>query len=93
VIYLISKPINQFLKMKKTILMAAVIGLTVASCAKDRTCTCTNSSDAPGSTSSTSTYTLVGVSKGQAKANCLKTTSTYTTPTGNVTTTNDCKLD
>ncbi|MCW3076657.1 MAG: hypothetical protein JWO32_1266 [Bacteroidetes bacterium] len=73
--------------MKKILLVAAVAGLTMVSCKKDRTCTCTNSSSA-GGTATVSTTTLVKVSKAQGKANCIKTTSTN----NGVTYTNDCKL-
>ncbi len=73
------------------ILIAATAILAV-SCAKDRTCNCTTTSDAAGSTPTMQTITLVKVTKGQAKANCLTTTQTFTAQSGNVVVTRTCKL-
>lgn len=71
--------------MKKMLFIAAVAVFCTTSCAKDRTCTCT--SDAPNS--KTYTTTLVGVSKGQAKANCV--TKKY--DNNGTTSTTTCKLN
>lgn len=78
---------NKQIIMKKILLVAAVAGLTMVSCKKDRTCTCTSSASSGGS-AQVSTVTLVKVTKAQAKANCIKTTSTN----NGVTYTDDCKL-
>jgi hypothetical protein len=74
--------------MKKISMIAAVIALTVISCAKDRTCTCTHS-DSAGSPSTTTTVTLVKASKSQGKAACVSTSQSFTT---GVTYKSDCKL-
>lgn len=74
--------------MKKVMMIASVIALTAVSCAKDRTCTCTQTSSA-GGTPTTNSVTLVESTNGQAKANCVTTTQTYTS---GVTIKNDCKL-
>lgn len=78
--------------MKKVLLIAAVAGLAMVSCKKDYVCECTNTSTFPGSVSSTSKYTMVGVSKGAAKANCIKSTSETTIAGTTYTDTDDCKL-
>ncbi len=78
--------------MKKILLIAAVAGLAMASCKKDRTCECTNSSTAPGSTSETQTYTVKKVSKKTAKDVCVKTTSEFEVGGTKYTSTSDCKL-
>jgi hypothetical protein len=72
--------------MKKILFLATVITFTMASCAKDRTCTCTTT--APGY-SATEKVTIVESTKGQAKANCVSTSQTES----GVTVTRDCKLD
>ncbi|MBI2720569.1 MAG: hypothetical protein HYX39_00185 [Bacteroidetes bacterium] len=74
--------------MKKILLIAAVAGLSMVSCKKDRVCTCTETESA-GGPSSTSTTTIVKSSKMQAKANCVSTKSTNN---GN-THSSDCKLN
>lgn len=71
--------------MKKMLFIAAVAVFCTTSCGKDRTCTCT--SDSPGAKSHTTT--LVGVSKGQAKANCVTTKTEF----NGTTSTNTCKLN
>ena len=43
--------------MKKILLIAAVAGLSMASCKKDLTCTCVYTSDQPGYVSSTDVTT------------------------------------
>jgi hypothetical protein len=73
---------------KRTILVAAaVVAMTLASCKKDYTCKCTET-NSKNSDSDEYTFTIKDVSKGQAKANCVSTTSTD----NNVTYTSDCKL-
>jgi hypothetical protein len=93
--------------MKKILLIAAVAGLTMASCSKDRTCTCTatpvsetyNGIANTNIGSPTTTVTkLTKVSKKGADCNSGEQT---TTATGNIggtaytyvaVTKNDCKL-
>jgi hypothetical protein len=63
--------------MKKIILSVAVVGLALASCAKDRTCSCTTTY-VDGTTGITTvglpnTTTLYEVSKKNAKNLCLST--------------------
>jgi hypothetical protein len=79
----LEKPKNQK-SMKKMLFIAAIAALCATSCAKDRVCTCTGSSGDPDKT------TLVGVTKGQAKANCVSTK--YDNGKGG-TETITCKLD
>ncbi|MBL7920661.1 MAG: hypothetical protein JNJ40_10130 [Bacteroidia bacterium] len=43
--------------MKKTLVLAAIAGIALASCKKDRTCTCTNSTISQTSTEPGYTYT------------------------------------
>jgi hypothetical protein len=57
--------------MKKVIFIAVVAVASLASCKKDRTCTCTSA----GGGSSVTTYTKA--KKGDARAACMSTTSTY----------------
>jgi hypothetical protein len=71
--------------MKKLLLISAIAAFATTSCSKDRTCTCT---DSGGGTNVT---TLVGVSNGQAKANCVS--KKYTDPTTGETDTETCKLN
>ena len=78
--------------MKKILLVAAVAGLAMVSCKKDYVCECTNSSTAPGSTSTTSKSTVIGVSKGRAKAGCVKTTSESTYGGVTYVNTSDCAI-
>jgi hypothetical protein len=75
--------------MKKLLFFVSVASITLISCAKDRSCTCTDSAT---NSTTTNTYkrTIVESTKGQAKANCVSTSVTYT---NNVTYTTDCKLD
>ena len=79
--------------MKKITLLAAVIvAITFASCKKDRVCTCRT--DQPGSTDDKVTY--IDAKKGDARANCLSSTYTYTYSSTPVTTTTiktTCTLD
>lgn len=74
--------------MKKILLIAAVAGLSMVSCKKDRICTCTES-ESTGGSSYTSNTTIVKASKAQAKANCVSTTVTE----GGVIYTSTCKLN
>ncbi len=60
----LKKPQN-LQSMKKMLFIAAIASLCATSCAKDRVCTCTGSNGKPDIT------TLVGVTNGQAKANCV----------------------
>ena len=60
-----------------------IVAMTLGSCTKDRICTCTDSDGDSWK------QTLVGVTKGQAKANCVSTTETDGGDTYTVT----CKLD
>lgn len=94
--------------MKKTILIAFVAGLALASCKKDRTCTCTltpvsSTVNGVGQTLNTGTHTTVTkITKVSKKgAGCTsgeKTTTTTGTSGGNSYTQvdvdkADCKLD
>lgn len=65
-------------KMKKGLLFIAVISaFSFASCKKDRTCTCTNTTN--GVADSTPDVTLyTKATKGDARANCIDHTYTYT---------------
>jgi hypothetical protein len=56
--------------MKKVLFIAVVAVASLASCKKDRTCTCT---DAGGTT----VVTYTKAKKGDARAACLSSTSTY----------------
>lgn len=69
--------------MKKLSVLAIVALMATASCTKDRTCTCTYTGGGEQKT------TLVGVTKAQAKANCVSTKTDY----NGVTVTGTCKLD
>jgi hypothetical protein len=77
--------------MKKLIFSAVVVAMTMASCAKDRTCTCTTTN-----TSSTGVvtiekpyvYTLVKTSKASAKDNCANSSGDYVSSSTSVTTIN-----
>jgi hypothetical protein len=72
--------------MKKTALFVTALAaatMALSSCAKDRTCTCTDSDG------DTWKETLVGVTKGQAKANCISTSYTDNGDTYTI----NCKLD
>lgn len=75
--------------MKKILLIAAVAGLSMASCKKDKTCTCTYTSNG---TTSTETFTLTKISGKDAKDACTKRTSTTTSGSNTSTWTSDCKL-
>ncbi|MGE0566379.1 MAG: hypothetical protein AB7O73_00395 [Bacteroidia bacterium] len=66
--------------MKKVLLVAAVAGLAMASCRKDRTCECKSTSDAPGFVSSTDTYTIKKIKKSDALAMCQSYTQKTTAP-------------
>jgi hypothetical protein len=78
--------------MKKrtiSITVAAIaIAFSVVSCTKDRVCKCTYSSSANSNTSTDETQ-LIGVTKGQAKANCV---STSWTDKAGTTYKSDCEL-
>lgn len=66
--------------MKKVLLIAAVAGLAMASCRKDRTCTCTETSDAPGFVADTYVTTYKDIKKKDAKKACQSYTSKVTAP-------------
>lgn len=75
--------------MKKiTLLAVAFVAISFASCKKDRTCTC--KTDQAGATDQKITYTKAR--KGDARAACLSSTSTYDTGTSTVTVKNTCTL-
>jgi hypothetical protein len=79
--------------MKKVLLIAAVAGLAMASCRKDRTCECKTTSDAPGFTSSTSTTTWKDVKKKDARKSCQSYTVKQTAPVaGTYYSGEDCEL-
>lgn len=72
--------------MKKiTLLAIAALAISFASCKKDYTCTCTTTYTIGGSGTSTTVHK--GVTKSQAKANCVNSESkdddgtTYSTKT------------
>ena len=72
--------------MKKGLLFVAVLSaFSFASCKKDHTCTC--QSDTPGSTANVVTYTKC--KKGDARAACLSSKSTYS----GVTVTTTCTIN
>ncbi|MCB0410601.1 MAG: hypothetical protein KDD29_10310 [Flavobacteriales bacterium] len=66
--------------MKKVLLVAAVAGLAMASCRKDRTCECKDTSDQPGFVSSTTVYTAKKMKKKDAVKMCQSYTSKVTGP-------------
>ena len=66
--------------MKKIVLVVAVVGLAMASCRKDRTCTCTSTSDAPGFVSSTEVTVYKDSRKRDAKIACQSYTGKMTAP-------------
>ncbi|MBX3163724.1 MAG: hypothetical protein KF900_04540 [Bacteroidetes bacterium] len=73
--------------MKKLSVLAVVAMMAAASCSKDRVCTCTTSAAGASGTPQKTTY--VGVSKGQAKAQCV--TKKY--DVSGVTVTTTCELE
>lgn len=75
--------------MKKVLFIAVLAVASLASCKKDRTCTCT--SDVAGSTAQTVTY--LDAKKGDARAACLSSKSTYTSGSTSTTVTTTCSLD
>ncbi|HQQ94306.1 MAG TPA: hypothetical protein PLQ93_07115 [Bacteroidia bacterium] len=95
--------------MKKiTLLAVLVLGISLVSCSKDRTCTCTESytsttSGGPNAGTQTSsqvtTTTLKDVNGKSARSNCLSGTATmpaYSDGAGGTVTDSykaDCKLD
>lgn len=81
--------------MKKILLIAAVAGLAMASCKKDRTCTCTYTStpSSGASTTWTEEVTVKKVTKGQAKdGECRGYTTQRTAPTSGTKTDVTCEL-
>lgn len=78
--------------MKKLSVLAIVAMMAMASCSKDRVCSCTETISGAG-TSTTDKKTLVGVSNGQAKAQCVSTKEDEEVLGTIITTTRDCKLD
>ena len=69
--------------MKKVLLIAAVAGLAMASCKKDRTCTCVSKSDAPGFVSSTDVTTYKKAKKKDIDEDCVSWEYKTTVPAGN----------
>ncbi len=83
--------------MKKILLIAAVAGLAMVSCKKDRTCTCTSSNSYTSgglttSTTGTQDYTIVKVSKHTAKLACIHSKSTNSGSNYTSVAETDCKL-
>ncbi|MDZ4665284.1 MAG: hypothetical protein SGJ15_10440 [Bacteroidota bacterium] len=81
--------------MKKILIIAAVAGLSMASCKKDLTCTCISTSDAPGSVSQTEVTTYKGVKKKNVDEDCVSMSVKQTagpSPISPYTTTFDCTL-
>ena len=67
--------------MKKILLIAAVAGIAMVSCKKDRTCTCITTSDQPGFVSSTDVYTVKKSKKTtDITSDCVSYTSKQTAP-------------
>jgi len=66
--------------MKKVLLVAAIAGLAMASCRKDRTCECKSTSDEPGFVSSTQVYTVKKAKKGNTLSMCQSHSSKTTAP-------------
>jgi hypothetical protein len=64
--------------MKKLVLLA-VLGASIASCRKDRTCTCVNTSDAPGYVSSTDVQVIYDSKKKDARVGCQSYSEKITT--------------
>ena len=63
--------------MKKTLLIAAIAGLTFIACKKDRTCTCTNSVISKSSTQPGYTYTAQEPTTTTTKYTKIKKNSVY----------------
>ena len=61
--------------MKKILLIAAVAGLSMASCKKDRTCTCTITPTS--GTATTETKVMYDVKKSEAERQCIGGQTTY----------------
>jgi hypothetical protein len=78
--------------MKKTLIIAAIAGLAMASCKKDRTCTCVQASTAAGSVSSTQVLTYHKVSSKDAKELCVSYTQQTTAPVSGETTSWTCTI-
>ncbi|MBI2720568.1 MAG: hypothetical protein HYX39_00180 [Bacteroidetes bacterium] len=79
--------------MKKILLVAAVAGLTMVSCKKDRVCSCTTTSTLGSvSSSSTNDYTIVKESKHISKMACASKKSTQTDNGVTYTYESSCKL-
>jgi hypothetical protein len=82
--------------MKKILLTAAVAGLMMASCKKDRDCVCTTTyTDKNGAVTTfpEQTVTIKKVNKGDAKTLCSKTTDVSVDEAGRTTTrVDDCKI-
>jgi hypothetical protein len=81
--------------MKKILLIAAVAGLAMASCKKDRTCSCTITSTPPSGAafSSTVEYTVEKVSKAEAKDGmCRSFTDQTTAPVAGTKYEKSCEL-
>lgn len=81
--------------MKKILLIAAVAGLAMASCKKDRTCTCTKTQTPPSGSAITSSYevTVEKATKGQAKdGKCRSYSNQTTAPVSGTKTEVNCEL-
>lgn len=81
--------------MKKILLIAAVAGLAMASCKKDRTCSCTQTwtpSSGPATTTTTE-ITVEKVTKAQAKDGmCMSYTDQTTAPVAGTKYEKNCEL-
>jgi hypothetical protein len=76
--------------MKKILLIAAVAGLAMASCKKDRTCTCTITPTS--GTTTTETKVMYKVKKDEAQRECIGGQYTYTSG-GQTFTSSDTKCE
>jgi len=75
--------------MKKSLLIVAIAGLAMASCAKDRTCTCTDVTTNPGGTVVTNQPVVVvikDVKTSEIKSRCETSTEVTVDTQGNTTT-------
>ncbi len=75
--------------MKKTLLIVAIAGLAMASCAKDRTCTCTLATTSPSGTTTTSQPVVTVIKKvktSEIKSRCENTTEVTVNTQGQTTT-------
>lgn len=78
--------------MKKiTIAIACISMLSIASCAKERSCTCTNVGNSGNATVTTVKFTKI--SKGAAKDACSNNSRSYTSGSYSSSSKSDCKLN